>query len=59
MTDSIGLVGYGSMGGEDSFQKPYSDETNWEIDEEVRRIVREQYQITKDLLIEHKEKIEQ
>jgi len=41
MTKNIGLVGYGSMGGEDSFQKPYSDETNWEIDEEVRRIVQE------------------
>jgi len=27
MSKKIGLVGYGSMGGEDSFQKPYSDET--------------------------------
>lgn len=58
MTDNIGLVGYGSMGGEDSFQKPYSDETNWEIDEEVRNIVKEQYRLTKELLLEHKEKIE-
>lgn len=41
MTNNIGLVGYGSMGGEESFQKPYSDETNWEIDEEVRNIVKE------------------
>lgn len=41
MTSQLGLVGYGSMGGEESFQKPYSDETNWEIDEEVRKIVRE------------------
>ena len=41
MTNSIGLVGYGSMGGEGSFQKPYSDETNWEIDEEVRSLVKE------------------
>ena len=52
MTTNIGLVGYGSMGGEESFQKPYSDETNWEIDEEVRNLVREQYQLTKDLLTE-------
>ena len=51
MTQKIGLVGYGSMGGEDSFQKPYSDETNWEIDEEVRNIVREQYDLTKQLLL--------
>ena len=41
MTNNIGLVGYGSMGGEESFQKPYSDETNWEIDQEVRNIVKE------------------
>lgn len=41
MTNNIGLVGYGSMGGEESFQKPYSDETNWEIDEEVRNIVKD------------------
>jgi AFG3 family protein len=57
MTDKIGLVGYGSMMGEDSFQKPYSDETNWEIDEEVRRIVKEQYQATRDLLLAKKELI--
>jgi AFG3 family protein len=35
MTSNIGLVGYGSMG-DDQFNKPYSDQTNWEIDEEVR-----------------------
>jgi AFG3 family protein len=57
MTDKIGLVGYGSMGGEDSFQKPYSDETNWEIDEEVRNIVKQMYQETKELLTLHKDKI--
>lgn len=45
------------MGDESSFQKPYSDETNWEIDEEVRNVVKEQYQITKDLLTKHKELI--
>ena len=47
MTKNIGLVGYGSMGGEGSFQKPYSDETNWKIDEAVREVVREQYDNTK------------
>lgn len=46
------------MGGEESFQKPYSDETNWEMDEEVRRIVKEQYALTKELLLEHKDKIQ-
>lgn len=57
MNSNIGLVGYGSMGGEGSFQKPFSDETNWEIDEEVRNIVKEQYAITKELLMLHKDKV--
>lgn len=56
MNDSIGLVGYGSMGG-DEYGKPYSEETNWEIDEAIRQVVREQYSLTKDLLMEHKDKI--
>ena len=42
MTNNIGLVGYGSMGGEDTIHKPYSDQTHCEIDEEVRNIVKEQ-----------------
>jgi len=58
MSGNIGLVGYGSMMGEGSFQKPYSDQTNWEIDEEVRNLVREQYDLTRDLLLKHKDKIE-
>ena len=58
MTNNIGLVGYGSMMGEDSFNKPYSDQTNWEIDEEIRKIVKEQYQKTKELLNEKKDLVE-
>lgn len=57
MHSKIGLVGYGSMASEDSFHKPYSDETNWEIDEAVRSVVREQYEQTKAMLLEHKDKI--
>lgn len=56
MTDNIGLVGYGSMEG-NGFTKPYSDDTNWEIDETVRNIVKEQYRLTKELLVEKKDKI--
>lgn len=58
MSNKIGLVGYGSMMGEGTFQKPYSDHTNWEIDEEVRDLVREQYALTRELLLEHKDKIQ-
>lgn len=58
MTGNIGLVGYGSMAG-DGFTKPYSDETNWEIDEEVRSIVKEQYKLTKELLLEKRDKVKE
>lgn len=58
MTSSIGLVGYGSMGDE-TYQKPYSDHTNWEIDEEIRRIVKDQYAKTKELLEAKKDLVEQ
>merc|ERR1712100_913008 len=58
MTKNIGLVGYGSMGGDDAMHKPYSDETNWKIDEAVRDVVKEQYERTKQLLIDHKDKVQ-
>ena len=57
MTDDIGLVGYGSMMGE-GFLKPYSDETHWEIDEVVRKTVKEQYDLTKELLLEKKDLVQ-
>ena len=53
----MGLVGYGSMGDE-GFMKPYSDETNWEIDQEVRDIVKDQYKKTTELLEQHRDKVE-
>merc|ERR1719223_1776419 len=59
MTKNIGLVGYGSMGGDDgSGMKPYSDSTHWKIDEAVREVVREQYASTQALLLEHKDKVQ-
>ena len=53
----MGLVGYGSVG-EESMVKPYSDSTNAEIDEEVRRIVMECYDRTKQMLETKKHLIE-
>ena len=58
MTKNLGLVGYGSMGDQFQFMKPYSDETGWEIDEEVRRIVKEQYVHTREILETHRDKVE-
>ena len=38
-----------------SFSKPYSDRTAELIDEEVKRMINDQYQRAKDMLTEHKE----
>ncbi len=38
-----------------SFQKPYSETTAKIIDDEVRKMINEQYSRAKDLLLEHKE----
>lgn len=39
-----------------SFQRPYSEKTAELIDEEVKRMVNEQYERAKQILLEHKEK---
>ena len=54
MTERLGLVGYHS---EETSVKPYSDSTNEVIDEEVRRIVFECYDKTKELLESKRELI--
>ena len=54
MTDRLGLVGYHS---EEMSVKPYSETTNEIIDEEVRRIVSECYERTKELLESKKDLI--
>jgi len=55
MNDKMGLVSYNS-GGEMSV-KAYSDETNHEIDLEVKKLVDECYARTKELLLSKKELI--
>lgn len=55
MTEKLGLVGYHN---EEAAIKPYSDTTNEIIDEEVRRVVSECYEKTKELLESKKDLIE-
>lgn len=57
MSPKMGLVGYNSAQ-EESYQKPYSEKTNAEIDKEVRAIVNECYQRTRETLISKKHLIE-
>jgi AFG3 family protein len=50
---------YDSTGLRDAtFQKPYSEETARLIDQEVRKIIAESYQKSKNVLIEHKDSLE-
>lgn len=47
---------YDSSGQQDTgFQKPYSEETGKLIDEEVRKLVNDTYQLSKEMLTQHKE----
>jgi AFG3 family protein len=58
MTESVGNVSYYELMKNDSFQKPYSDETARLIDEEVKGIINEQYQRVKALLIEKRPELD-
>ncbi|HRH47993.1 MAG TPA: ATP-dependent zinc metalloprotease FtsH [Panacibacter sp.] len=57
MSEKIGNVSFYDPTQENTFTKPYSEETGKLIDEEVRRIIDAAYVITKKLLTEHKEDV--
>ncbi len=52
MNERLGNLSYVDHQGEYSFKKPYSDETAELIDGEVRKLINDAYQRTKDLLNE-------
>ncbi|CAD8112255.1 unnamed protein product [Paramecium sonneborni] len=51
MSENIGYIGFQ----EGEFQKPYSDNTNKQIDDEIKKIIEEQTVRTRTLLIEKKD----
>ena len=57
MSDEVGQVSFYGMQNE-SFTKPFSDDTATRIDDEVRRIVQEQYVRAQELLREHRAQLE-
>ena len=58
MNEKIGNVSFYDPSQENSFQKPFSEETGKIIDEEVRKMIAEAYQRTLQLLTERKEEVE-
>lgn len=58
MNDKVGNVSYYDPAQENTFQKPFSEETGKMIDEEVRKLIESAFVRTKALLIEKKNEVE-
>ncbi len=60
MSEVVGNISYYDSSGQNdySFVKPYSEKTSEVIDTEAKRIVEEQYQRAKQLLLDHKDGLE-
>jgi cell division protease FtsH len=57
MNEKVGNVSFYDPQQENSFTKPYSEETSKIIDEEVRKLIEETYERTKKLLEEKREQV--
>ena len=55
MNDKVGNISFYDPQQENTFTKPYSEETGKMIDEEVRKLIEIAYERTKELLTEKKE----
>lgn len=58
MNEKVGNVSFYDPSSENSFTKPYSEETSRLIDEEVRKLIEDAYLKTKELLTEKREQVE-
>jgi cell division protease FtsH len=59
LNERVGNISFYDSSGQEGFNKPYSDETAKIIDEEVKKIVEEQYQLAIKLLTANKDKLTQ
>jgi AFG3 family protein len=57
MNTKVGNVSFYDPAAENSFTKPYSEETSKLIDEEVRKLIDNAYQRTKNLLVDRKQQV--
>lgn len=58
MSNKVGMVNYADTQSQDNLTKPFSDNTNRIIDEEVKRIVSECYELCRQLLKERSKEVE-
>ncbi|MEO6837371.1 MAG: ATP-dependent zinc metalloprotease FtsH [Ginsengibacter sp.] len=58
MNDKIGNVSFYDPAQENTFTKPFSEETGKLIDQEVRKLIEKAYERTKELLLEKKNQVE-
>ncbi|WP_442267016.1 ATP-dependent zinc metalloprotease FtsH [Tenacibaculum sp. ZS6-P6] len=58
LNDEVGNVTYYDSSGNDSFVKPYSEETAKTIDKEISKIIEGQYQRAIEILDQHKDKLD-
>lgn len=58
MSERVGMVNYADTQSQDNLTKPFSDQTNKIIDEEIERIVKECYSKCKELLTEKSNEVE-
>jgi AFG3 family protein len=58
MNDKLGNISYHDPSADNTFTKPYSEETGKMIDEEVRKLIAQAYVHTKNLLTEKRNEVE-
>jgi len=59
LNEKIGNISYYDSQGRESFQKPYSEDTARIIDQEVSKLIEEQYRRAIQILKEHKDQLSQ
>lgn len=58
MLEKVGMVNYADTQSQDNLTKPFSDETNEIIDDEIQALVRQCHERCRDLLKEHSDAVE-
>jgi cell division protease FtsH len=64
MSEKLGMVQYGDddefvfLGREMTRSKNFSEHTAQEIDEEIKRIIDDAYKVAKDIIVNHRDKLE-